>query len=82
MSSQNLVRQENPMLVIHTATGADAHLLVAMICEFAEFERQLEHVVITPEDLVRDGLGTSSRVHALVAEWDGQPAGYAFYFFT
>ena len=70
------------MLVIREAVGADAQLLVAMIGEFAEFERQLEHVVITPEDLVRDGLGTGSRVHALVAEWDGQPAGYAFYFFS
>lgn len=70
------------MLVIREATRTDAELLVTMIREFAEFERQLEHVVITPDDLVRDALGTDSRVQALIAEWDGQVAGYAIYFFT
>lgn len=70
------------MLVIREATSADAQLLVTMIREFAEFERQLEHVVITPDDLVRDALGTDARVHALIAEWDGDPAGYGFYYFT
>jgi GNAT superfamily N-acetyltransferase len=68
------------MLVIREATRTDAELLVKMIREFAEFERQLEHVVITAADLVRDAFGTESRVRALVAEWDGQPAGYAIYF--
>ena len=70
------------MLVIRDGKRTDAQLLVTMIREFAEFERQLEHVVITPDDLVRDALGTDSRVHALIAEWDGQVAGYAIYFFT
>jgi len=70
------------MLVIREATRTDAQLLVTMIREFAEFERQLEHVVIRPDDLVRDALGKDSRVHALIAEWDGDPAGYGFYYFT
>jgi len=70
------------MLVIREATRTDAELLVTMIREFAEFERQLEDVVITADDLLRDALGTDSRVRALVAEWDGHPAGYAIYFFT
>ena len=82
MSCQNLARQGNPMLLIRDATRTDAQLLVTLIREFAEFERQLEHVVITPDDLVRDGLEANSRVHGLVAEWDGQTAGYAFYYFT
>lgn len=70
------------MLVIRDATKADAQLLVTMIRELAEFERQLEHVVITLDDLLRDAFGTDSRVHALIAEWDHSPAGYGFYFFT
>jgi GNAT superfamily N-acetyltransferase len=70
------------MLVIREATSADAQLLVTMIREFAEFERQLEHVVITPDDLLRDALEKDSRVHALIAEWDGDAAGYGFYYFT
>ena len=70
------------MLVIREAIRTDAELLVHMIREFAAFERQLEQVAITADDLMRDALGADSRVHALIAEWAGQPAGYAFYFFT
>ncbi len=70
------------MLVIREATRTDAQLLVTMIRELAEFERQLEHVDISAEDLLRDGFRTDSRFHALLAEWDGHPAGYAVYFFT
>jgi GNAT superfamily N-acetyltransferase len=69
-------------LLIREATRTDAHLLVTMIRELADFEHRLDRVDITTDDLVRDGLGSDSRFHALVAEWDGHPAGYAFYFFT
>lgn len=70
------------MLVIREATAADASLIVDMIRELAEFERELDQVEITPEDLLRDGFGASPRFHALVAEWDGRPAAYALYFFN
>jgi GNAT superfamily N-acetyltransferase len=70
------------MLVIREATAADAQLIVDMIRELAEFERELDQVDITPEDILRDGFSASPRFHALVAEWEGQPAGYALYFFN
>lgn len=70
------------MLVIRKATAADAPLLKVMIRELAEFERELDQVDITAEDLLRDGFGSSPRFHALVAEWGGQTAAYALYFFT
>jgi GNAT superfamily N-acetyltransferase len=51
-----------------------------MIRELAEFERQLELVTIREEDLARDGFGENPRFRALIAEWEGHPAGYAVFF--
>jgi GNAT superfamily N-acetyltransferase len=70
------------MLVIRKATAADAPLLTAMIRELAEFERELDQVDISSEDLLRDGFRSSPCFHALIAEWDSQTAAYALYFFT
>jgi GNAT superfamily N-acetyltransferase len=70
------------MLVIREAAASDAALIVEMIRELADFERELDHVDITPDDLVRDGFGENPSFQAFVAEWDGQPAAYILYFFT
>lgn len=70
------------MLVIREAEAADARLVVEMIREFAEFERELDQVDATPEDLLRDGFSANPLFHAFIAEWDGQPAAYALYFFN
>jgi len=68
------------MLRIRPATSDDAALLLTMIRELAAFERELDLCVIEEADLVRDGFGENPRFCALIAEWDGQPAGYALWF--
>jgi GNAT superfamily N-acetyltransferase len=68
------------MLRIRPATIGDAGSLFAMIRELAEFEHELQWVTIREEDLVRDGFGSDPRFQALIAEWDGQVAGYALFF--
>jgi GNAT superfamily N-acetyltransferase len=68
------------MLHIRAATVLDVGLLRNMICELAEYERQLDLVSIGEEDLARDGFGVNPRFRALIAEWDGHPAGYALFF--
>jgi GNAT superfamily N-acetyltransferase len=68
------------MLSIRAANVNDASLLRALICELAEYERERNHVVITEADLVRDGFGPQPKFRALIAEWGGQPAGYALFF--
>jgi GNAT superfamily N-acetyltransferase len=68
------------MLRIRPANIHDAALLRIMIHELAEYERELERVTIRDEDLVRDGFGENPRFRALIAEWNGQPAGYAVIF--
>ena len=70
------------MLLIREATPADVALLVDMIRELADFEKELDQVEVTPEDMVREGFTGSPGFHALIAEWDARPVGYAVYFFT
>ena len=68
------------MLHIRPANINDTALLRTMIRELAEYERELEWVTICEEDLARDGFGENPRFRALIAEWNGQPAGYALFF--
>ncbi len=68
------------MLRIRPATIADSRLLATLIRELADFEHELEHVSITPDDLARDGFGANPKFSALIAEVDSQVAGYAVFF--
>jgi GNAT superfamily N-acetyltransferase len=68
------------MLKIRPATVDDAALLRALIWELADFEKAPDEVRVTAEDLARDGFGANPKFRALIAEWDGQPAGYALFF--
>lgn len=68
------------MLSIRPATIDDAALLRTFIRELAEFEREMDFCVIEAADLARDGFGPDPKFRALIAEWDGKPAGYAVFF--
>jgi len=68
------------MLSIRPAKVEDAGLLRTLIRELADYEHELELVTIQESDLVRDGFGEEPRFRALIAEWDGLPAGYALIF--
>ena len=67
------------MLSIRPATVNDAGLLVSLIRELAEYEKELDAVKITEAQLARDGFGDRPSFRALIAEWDAQPAGYALF---
>jgi GNAT superfamily N-acetyltransferase len=66
------------MLSIRPAQTGDVPSLLVLIRELAEFEK-LE-VKNSEEVLLRDGFGTNPKFRVLIAEWDGQLAGYAFFF--
>jgi GNAT superfamily N-acetyltransferase len=67
---------------IRTATPADVPQILSFIRALAAYERVPEAVVATEADLLRDGFGPTPFYHCLLAEQDGQPAGFAFYFFN
>ena len=64
------------MLSIRPANAHDVSLLRTLIRELAGFENELDSVRITDADLLRDGFGTEPKFQVLLAEWNGQPAGY------
>ncbi len=70
------------MLNIRVATPTDIPEILKFIRELAEYEELVHWVVITAEDLRRDGFSERPPFHVLMAEWDGEPAGYALYFFN
>jgi GNAT superfamily N-acetyltransferase len=72
------------MLKIRAATKQDVPLILDFIRALAEYERAPEQVIATEADLMRDGFGDAGqrKFHVLIAEWEGKPAGYAFYFFN
>jgi len=69
-------------LTIRPATSADVALIVSFIRELAEYERAPEAAVATPADLLRDGFGAEPKFRVVIAEWNGQPAGFALFFYN
>jgi GNAT superfamily N-acetyltransferase len=70
------------MLVIRKAERRDVPQILRFIRDLAEYEKELQAVVATEADLLRDGFGDSPRYFCLMADWDGVPAGFAFCFHT
>jgi GNAT superfamily N-acetyltransferase len=68
------------MLKIRPATQNDAKTLRDLVHELAKYEHLENETIITEEDVLRDGFGPRPRFRALIAEWQGQVAGYALFF--
>jgi GNAT superfamily N-acetyltransferase len=66
------------MLSIRSGTADDVPLLNTFFQELAAYERL--STVISEEQLRQDGFGARPKFRALIAEVDGQPAGYALFF--
>jgi diamine N-acetyltransferase len=68
------------MLLIRFAMAKDVSLLTALIRELADYDRLSHETSVTEEDILRDGFGDDPKFRALIAEWNGQVAGYAVFF--
>lgn len=71
------------MTTIRWAQPEDAALILQFVRELAEFEREPEAVTIREAELLRDGFpaeGGERYFDCLIAEQDGQPAGFALFF--
>ena len=69
-------------LVIRPATPADAGLVLSFIRELAEYEKLLHEVEAREGDIARDLFGEQPRVFCEIAEWGGEPVGFALWFYT
>ncbi|MFB9107214.1 GNAT family N-acetyltransferase [Flavobacterium gyeonganense] len=59
----------------------DMKSVLALIQELAIFEKEPDAVLITEEDLVRDGFGENPLFHVFVAEVDKEIVGIALYYY-
>jgi GNAT superfamily N-acetyltransferase len=68
------------VIVIRPAVPEDVGLILRFIQELALYEREPDKVLATEADLLRDGFGPVPRFRCVIAEHDGEAAGFALFF--
>mgnify|MGYP001603421495 CR=1 FL=1 len=71
-----------PLLSIRAATVEDVPLIARLIRELAEYERLADAAVAGEDDLRGQLFGERPAAEVLIAEADGEPAGFALFFHT
>ncbi len=66
---------------IRKATKKDMPQVLELIQELATFEKEPDAVVVTVDDLIRDGFSENSLFQCFVAEVDGEIIGMALYYY-
>ena len=66
---------------IRPATQADVGQILALIRALAVYEREPDAVKATEADLREHGFGETPYYSCLIAELDGEPAGFALFFY-
>jgi GNAT superfamily N-acetyltransferase len=70
-------------LRLRRAVAGDVPVVLRLVRELAEYERAPGEVVAVEADLLRDGFGPGPpRFFVELAEWDGEVAGFALWFFN
>ena len=69
-------------LTVRVATLLDAPLILQFIHELADYERLAHEVEATEADIRRDLFGENPRSFCDIAELDGQPVGFALWFYN
>ena len=67
-------------VVVRPARPEDAALIFALVRELAEYEKLLGDVDATEASLSRALFVPEPRVFCDIAEWDGEPCGFALWF--
>jgi GNAT superfamily N-acetyltransferase len=70
------------MLSIRPGTGADAEIIATLVRELADYEKLLDEARGTAADFRRELDAANPVIRVLIAEWNGEPAGFALYFFN
>jgi GNAT superfamily N-acetyltransferase len=67
---------------IRDAVPADTPVILKFINDLAEYERLRHEAVASEADIVREIFGKNPKVFCQIAEWDGEPVGFALWFYT
>ena len=71
-----------PKVQVRVAASSDAPLILEFIKALAEYERLGHDVEATEADIRRDLFGENPRCFCDIAEADGQPVGFALWFYN
>lgn len=69
-----------PSILIRPAEVADCALILQFIKALADYEKLGDQVVATEDKLCSSLFGERAAAEVLIAEWQGQAAGFALYF--
>lgn len=69
-------------LSIRPARPDEAGLVLDFIRALAEYEKLADHVVATEAEIVAALFGENPKAFCNIAEWNGEPAGFAVWFYT
>ena len=69
-------------LTIRPAQPGDAGLVLSFVRELASYERLAHEVDATEEEIAAALFAENPRVFADLAEWNGEPAGFALWFYN
>jgi GNAT superfamily N-acetyltransferase len=69
-------------LRLRPAQPTDIPQILAFIRELAEYERAPEQAVATPGDIEQYIFGKHPLAFAVMADWEGSPAGFALWFYN
>lgn len=69
-------------LSIRKATVEDCSTILKFILELASFEKLAHEVVATEAQLKETLFGVKPYAQVIIAEWEGEPVGFALFFFN
>lgn len=72
----------NGPLKIRPGTPADADVIAKLVRELADYEKLLADAKGTAADFRRELEAPNPVISVLIAEWNGEPVGFALYFFN
>src|SRR5436305_14695874 len=67
-------------LAIRRARPGEAGLVLSLVRDLAEYEKLLHEMEATEADIDTALFGANPRLFCEIAEWDGEPAGFAVWF--
>ena len=67
-------------LLIRRARPDEAGLVFSLVRELAEYEKLLHEVHASEADIAEALFGANPRLYCDIAEWNGEPAGFAVWF--
>jgi GNAT superfamily N-acetyltransferase len=69
-------------LSIHRARPDQSGLIFSLICELADYEKLIHEVEATEAGIAAALFGENPRLFCEIAEWNGEPVGFAVWFFN